>query len=197
MGSSCRSPERVSAFLSEHVAPRRRWRLLRQRTRPLLIGELLIIVALVVVYDRLRSLAEVRVPFAVEHGWAILHDEMSLHLRIEDGLNTWLAGQALLRELCADYYQFMHETVALSVLAICYVKRPKVYRPARNAIVLTNVIGSWSTRSTRSHRHGCCPAPGSSTSSLEPATGPATARSPRTSTARCRRCTWPGRPGPR
>ncbi|GAB7004883.1 hypothetical protein JCM18899A_23560 [Nocardioides sp. AN3] len=141
MGSSCRSPERVSAFLSEHVAPRRRWRLLRQRTRPLLIGELLIIVALVVVYDRLRSLAEVRVPFAVEHGWAILHDEMSLHLRIEDGLNTWLAGQALLRELCADYYQFMHETVALSVLAICYVKRPKVYRPARNAIVLTNVIG--------------------------------------------------------
>jgi membrane-associated phospholipid phosphatase len=111
------------------------------RARPPLIGEILIVAALMVVYDRLRSLAAVDVPVAVDHGWAILQHEMSLHLRIEDSLNAWLAGQAFLRNALADYYQFMHETIALGVLAICYIRRPSVYRSARSALVLTNVVG--------------------------------------------------------
>ena len=48
----------------------------------------------------------------------------------------------MLRDLAADYYQFMHEAIALSILAICYLRRPSVYRSARNALVLTNVVRS-------------------------------------------------------
>jgi membrane-associated phospholipid phosphatase len=140
MGSPRRSPERSLTVLDEPASVRR-FRQLRLRKRPLLIGELLIVAALMVVYDRLRSWAPVDVTVAVDHGLAILRLEMSLHLRVEDGLNTWLAGQPVLRYLAADYYQFMHETVALSVLAICYLRRPAVYRSARNALVLTNVVG--------------------------------------------------------
>ncbi|GAA1963341.1 hypothetical protein GCM10009798_24170 [Nocardioides panacihumi] len=113
----------------------------RGRRRPPLIGELLIVAALVVIYDRLRSLAPVDVSLAVAHGQEILRLETTLHLRVEEGVNTWLAGQPVLRDLAADYYQFMHETIALSILAICYLRRPAVYRPARNALVLTNVVG--------------------------------------------------------
>lgn len=119
----------------------RQWRQLRLRTRPPVIGELLLVLALVVVYDRLRSLAAVDATAAVDHGLAVLHDETLLHLRFEDSLNAWLAGHEFLRDLAADYYQFVHETVALVVLAICYIRRPSVYRPARNALVLTNVVG--------------------------------------------------------
>ena len=131
----------VTRVLGRASAPLRQWERLRLRTRPPAIGEILIVLTLMVVYDRLRTLAAVDPTAAVGHGLAILHDETLLHLRFEDGLNAWLAGQAFLRDLAADYYQFVHETVALSVLAICYVRRPSVYRSARNALVLTNVIG--------------------------------------------------------
>lgn len=130
-----------ATLLGPGPAPLRHRGRLRLRTRPPVIGEVLIVLTLMVVYDRCRSLAAVDATAAVDHGRAILFDETLLHLRFEDGLNAWLAGQAFLRDLAADYYQFVHETVALSVLAICYVRRPSVYRRARNALVLTNVIG--------------------------------------------------------
>jgi hypothetical protein len=101
----------------------------------------MVLVALLVFYDRVRSLAAVRTSVAVSHGWDILHLETVLHLRFEDALNGWLDGRTALRLSAVDYYQFMHVTVALGVLTACYVLRPAVYRPARNALVLTNVIG--------------------------------------------------------
>jgi membrane-associated phospholipid phosphatase len=111
------------------------------RARPRLVGELVVIAALLVVYDRVRSLAEVRSSVADSHGWAILHTESVLHLRIEDALNSWLTGQRVVRWLAVDYYQYVHVSVALTVLVICYVRCPAAYRPVRNALVLTNVVG--------------------------------------------------------
>lgn len=110
-------------------------------TRPLLVGELLVLGALLFVYDQVRSLATVHAAVAVSHGWGILHTETALHLGVENALNTWLTGRGLLRLGAVDYYQFMHVTVAICVLAACYVLRPGVYRAARNALVLTNVVG--------------------------------------------------------
>jgi membrane-associated phospholipid phosphatase len=111
------------------------------RARPRLLGELVVIAALLVVYDRVRSLAEVRSSVADAHGWAILDTESAMHLRIEDTLNSWLTGQGFLRMLAVDYYQYVHVSVALTVLVVCYVRSPAAYRPVRNALVLTNVVG--------------------------------------------------------
>jgi hypothetical protein len=106
-----------------------------------LLGELVIVVALLVVYDRVRSLAAVRSVAAEVHGWAILHLESKLHLRIEPSVNSWLTEHGFLRELSVDYYQYMHVSVALGVLVACYLLRPAAYRSARNALVLTNLVG--------------------------------------------------------
>lgn len=120
------------------VVPGRRRALVR--ARPRLVGELAVIAALLVVYDQVRSLAAVRAPLATSHGWAILDTESALHLRIEGALNAWLSGQDLIRTLAVDYYQYLHVSVALAVLVVCYVRCPAAYRPARNALVLTNVV---------------------------------------------------------
>lgn len=111
------------------------------RVRPRVLGELLVIAALLVVYDRVRSLADVRAAVADSHGRAILDLESTLHLRIEDGLNAWLTVHGFFRALAVDYYQYMHIGVALTVLVVCYVSAPAAYRPARNALVLTNLVG--------------------------------------------------------
>jgi hypothetical protein len=111
------------------------------RARPRLLGELVIIAALLVVYDRVRSLAAVRSAVADSHGWAILDMESVLHLRIERALNSWLTQQGFIRVMAIDFYQYLHVSVTLAVLVVCYVRRPAAYRPARNALVLTNVVG--------------------------------------------------------
>lgn len=126
----------------EEVGPsaRPRWRT-SVRTRPHLLGELAIVAALLLVYDRVRSLVAVRPSVAVSHGWDILHAEAAMHLRIEGTLNSWLTEHGFVRVLAVDYYQFLHVTVAMAVLAVCYLRRPAVYRPVRNALVLTNLVG--------------------------------------------------------
>jgi hypothetical protein len=111
------------------------------RARPRLLGELVIIAALLVVYDRVRSLAAVRSAVADSHGWAILDLESVLHLRIERAFNSWLTQHGFIRVLAIDFYQYLHVSVALAVLVVCYLRRPAAYRPARNALVLTNVVG--------------------------------------------------------
>ncbi|MGZ4438696.1 MAG: phosphatase PAP2 family protein, partial [Nocardioidaceae bacterium] len=112
-----------------------------RRVRPRLLGELLVIAALLVVYDRVRALADVRSSVADSHGWAILDLETALHLSIESALNSWLTDRDFTRMLAVEYYQYMHVSVALAVLVLCYMRRPHVYRPVRNALVLTNVVG--------------------------------------------------------
>jgi hypothetical protein len=105
------------------------------------LGELLVVAALLLVYDRVRALAAVHASVAVSHGWTILDTEKAWHLQVEGALNTWLSGQHLLRLLAVDYYQYMHVTVSLVVLVLCYWRAPAAYRPARNALVLTNMVG--------------------------------------------------------
>ena len=100
----------------------------RARARPRLVGELAVLVVLLVGYDWVRRLAAVRETVALAHGRAILHAEAGLHVHLERISNAWLTSHH-------------HLTAALSVLAAAYVWRPDVYPRARNALVLTNVVG--------------------------------------------------------
>jgi len=111
------------------------------RVRPRLVGELAVLAMLLVGYDWVRRFASVREAVALSHGRAILHAEASLHVHLERISNDWLTGHHDLADLAAGYYQFIHLTAALSVLAALYIWRPAAYPRARNALVLTNVVG--------------------------------------------------------
>jgi|SoiMethySBSTD1v2_1073268.scaffolds.fasta_scaffold03862_12 LmbE family N-acetylglucosaminyl deacetylase len=110
------------------------------RTRPRLLGEVAVVVGLLVVYDRVRSMVAVHPEVAVSHGWAILHAESVLGIQVESTINDWLTDHASVATLAVGYYQFLHLTAALTILAVCYRYRPAIYRAARNALVLTNVV---------------------------------------------------------
>jgi hypothetical protein len=111
------------------------------RTRPHLLGELLVVLVLLRVYDVARAHAEVRRVAALTHGQAILTLEGWLHLDVEKAANLWVTSQRTLSLVASDLYQFAHVTVTLSVLAFCWLRRPELYRSVRNALVLVNVIG--------------------------------------------------------
>lgn len=111
------------------------------RARPRLVGELAVLVVLLVGYDWVRRLASVREAVALAHGREILHAEAGLHVHVERISNVWLTGHHHLTDIAAGYYQFIHLTAALTVLAAAYIWRPAAYPRARNALVLTNVVG--------------------------------------------------------
>jgi hypothetical protein len=109
--------------------------------RPHLIGELLIVLVLIKVYDYVRSLASVRGGPALQHGWDVLSIERVLRLNLEDEGNHWLTDHDALSLVAAYWYQFAHISVTLTVLAWCYISSPTLYRRARNALVATNLVG--------------------------------------------------------
>jgi hypothetical protein len=117
-------------------APRR-----TPRLRPRLWGELLVVLALVKIYDLVRGLANTREDEALGHGFDVLHLEARLHIEIDHPLNHWLVRSSLLTHLAAGWYQFIHLTVTLSVLALCWWFAPAAYRRARNSLVLINLVG--------------------------------------------------------
>jgi membrane-associated phospholipid phosphatase len=109
--------------------------------RPHLIGELLIVIVLIKVYDYVRSLAEVRGGPALKHGREVLSIERVLRLNFESVGNRWLADHDVVSLVAAYWYQFAHISVTLAVLAWCYIGSPTIYRRARNALVATNLVG--------------------------------------------------------
>jgi membrane-associated phospholipid phosphatase len=111
------------------------------RKRPHLLGELLIIFVLLRVYDMARARAEVRQGPALLHGQAILDLERWLRIDVEHPANLWVTSHHALMLLASYFYQFAHVTVTLTVLGWCWVKRPAIYRAARNALVITNIVG--------------------------------------------------------
>ena len=111
------------------------------RRRPHLLGEVLVVLCLLRVYDLVRARAEVRRVPALDHGEAILTLERGLRIAVEQAANLWVSSHHLLSLVASDIYQFAHVSVTLSVLAWCWWRRPELYRPARNALVAINVLG--------------------------------------------------------
>jgi membrane-associated phospholipid phosphatase len=109
--------------------------------RPALIGELIVVVVLVKVYDQVRRLEVARARPAMHNAHDVLAIERWLHLDLELAGNHWLIGHHTLLLIASWWYQLAHLTVTLAVLALCYLRRPDAYRGARNALVLTNVVG--------------------------------------------------------
>lgn len=114
---------------------------LRRRTRPLLLGEIAVVVLLVGVYDRVRDIATTRAGMAMADANRVLDVERWLHIDVEHVLNDWLAGHTTLELAASWYYQLMHLTVTLAVLVLLYALRPPVYRSARTALIGVNVLG--------------------------------------------------------
>jgi membrane-associated phospholipid phosphatase len=109
--------------------------------RPALLGELIVIVVLVRVYDQIRRLEVAQSRPALHDAHDVLAIERWLHLDLELAGNRWLLGHHTLLLVASWWYQLAHLTVTLAVLGWCYLRRPDVYRGARNALVLTNVVG--------------------------------------------------------
>ncbi len=109
--------------------------------RPALLGELIVVVVLVKVYDQVRRLEVARARPALHNANDVLAIERWLHLDLELAGNRWLIGHHTLLLIASWWYQLAHLTVTLVVLGWCYLRRPDAYRGARNALVLTNVIG--------------------------------------------------------
>jgi len=105
--------------------------------RPHWSGELLVLVGLLVVYDRVAGLAKVRADEAYAHGRDLL--ELS-PAGLEKAANLWLAGVGWLYDPFAYYYDLAHIDVTLVVFLLCWFLRPGVYRQARTSLVVINLI---------------------------------------------------------
>lgn len=106
--------------------------------RPHWAGELLVVAALLVVYDRVAALARVHVDIAVAHGRAVL---ALSPIGFERGADHWLAGIRWLQAPASYYYDLAHIDVTLAVFLLCYWRAPAVYRRARNALLGINLVG--------------------------------------------------------
>jgi hypothetical protein len=113
----------------------------QRRERPLLVGELLVVLVLVKIYDLIRSLASTREADAMSHGWSILALESPFDIDFDLAVNHWLIRSDLLTDLAGYWYQFAHLTVTMTVLACCFRYRPDIYRRARTSLILVNVVG--------------------------------------------------------
>jgi hypothetical protein len=116
----------------------------RRRTssgaRPVLVGEVLVVLVLVFVYDRVRDVAATRAGEAVSNARGLLSVERWLHVDAERTLNAALAQHHGTELAVSWYYQTMHLSVTLLVLLWVYWRRAGLYRTARRALVAVNVI---------------------------------------------------------
>ena len=103
--------------------------------------EALVIGWLCWVYDAISNLAPLRLHAALAHGTAALRLERALHLDPELTLNRWLAAHHTLGLIASDYYDNAHFVVTLGLLGWLWYRRPDIYRPLRNVLVLINVLG--------------------------------------------------------
>jgi hypothetical protein len=102
--------------------------------------EMLVIVWLCWVYDAITNLAPLRLHVALSHAEGILALERSLGIAPELRLDRWLASHHTLGLVVSDYYDNAHFIVTLGLLGWLWWRRPDIYRPLRNVLVLTNVL---------------------------------------------------------
>ncbi len=114
--------------------------LVKVRRSPLLL-ELGVIVFLGWIYDWLQNLAPVRLGLALHNGESVLSFEQRFHIAPERYLDTWLNHHYLLAYVSSDFYDNAIFGVTLALAAWIWWRRPDLYRPLRNDLVLANLIG--------------------------------------------------------
>ncbi len=106
-----------------------------------LVLELAVIAFLGWIYDWLQNLAPLRTDLALRHARAVLSFEERLGIDPERDLNHWLAHQHVLAYIASDFYDNAIFGVTLGLAAWVWWRRPDLYRPLRNDLVLANLIG--------------------------------------------------------
>ena len=112
----------------------------KARRSPLVV-ELAVIAFLGWIYDWLQNLAPLRVTLALRHARAVLSFERRLGIAPEHFLDHWLAHQHFLAYIASDFYDNAIFGVTLGLAAWTWWRRPDIYRPLRNDLVLANLIG--------------------------------------------------------
>jgi hypothetical protein len=108
--------------------------------RPAFLGEALIVLVLVFVYDRIREFASTRADLAVANGRWLLSAESWMHINIEASMNHLLSQHQDWQLVLSWYYQLMFLSATLGVLLWIYWRHPDAYRPARNALIGINTV---------------------------------------------------------
>ena len=111
------------------------------RPRPPLWREALVIGSLLWLYDAVNNLSSLRLSTALANATGILHVERILHIDAETPLNTWMAVHRGLGLIISNYYDNAHFIVTFALVGWLWWRHPGHYRPLRNMLVLTNVIG--------------------------------------------------------
>lgn len=109
--------------------------------RPRLLGEVLVVLCLLRVYDLVRAAADTRGATAISYGAGLLRLEAVARLDVEGPTNRWLVAHPAVSLPAVYVYEYAHVTVTLAVLTWLWWRRADLYRTARNALVLTNVVG--------------------------------------------------------
>ncbi len=112
----------------------------RSQARPRWWLEALTIAWLCWVYDAITNLAPLRMHAALGDAHKVLSLEQSLHIDPEHALDRWLAVHQTLALAVSDYYDNAHFIVTLGLLGWLWWRRPDIYRPLRNVLVLVNVL---------------------------------------------------------
>jgi hypothetical protein len=106
-----------------------------------LLFELSLVAFLGWIYNWLQDLAPLRKGPALRHGEAILSFEKRLGLSPERAMDHWLAGRHLLAYMSSDFYDNAIFGVTFCFAAWLWWRRPDIYRPLRNTLVLANLAG--------------------------------------------------------
>lgn len=117
---------------------RARARLVRARQRPYLLFELVLVAVLYALYAQVRDLhgrGGGRVP-ALAHGHDVMTVERTLHLDPERWLQSLVVHHHEVLRAMAVFYLSAHVLVTAATLIFLYVRRPRIYRRARNVLVL-------------------------------------------------------------
>jgi len=109
--------------------------------RPPAWSQVLVVGGLCWLYDVVNNLSPVREQLALAHAAAVLHWERSWHMNPELVLNLWAGAHRWVGLALSNYYDISHFVVTLGLVGWLWWRHPDVYRPLRNALVLTNVIG--------------------------------------------------------
>ena len=96
---------------------------------------------LVFIYDWLQDLAPLRRNLAFVNARALLSFEISAGLDPERALDHWLAHQHVLAFVLSTFYSNGIFVVTFAFAAFLWWARPDIYRPLRNDLVLTNLMG--------------------------------------------------------
>jgi hypothetical protein len=103
--------------------------------------EALVLGWLLWLYDAVNNLAAIHLHAALAHAQRIFHIERLLHLDPEVALNNWISVHRLVGFVLSNFYDDAHFVVTLGILGWLWWRHPSIYRPLRNTLVLTNVIG--------------------------------------------------------